>query len=58
MIQFTWFCPKCGAENKTTEGNEPCAKCGYAQNLNQKTKMFMRIFQKISEMPKEEAEDE
>lgn len=58
MIQFTWFCPKCGTENKTTEGNDPCTKCGYVQNLDQKTKMFMQIFQKISEMPKENTEND
>lgn len=57
MITFTWFCPKCGSVNQNTTGeNEICPNCGYQQNLDPKTKMFMRIFQKLSEMPRAEGE--
>ena len=54
MIQFTWFCPKCGAKNETADGSEPCKKCGHIQQFDAKTRFFMDIFQKISEMPKED----
>lgn len=58
MIRFTWFCPKCGAKNETVDGSEPCKKCGYIQKFDAKTRFFMDIFQKISEMPKEDEENE
>lgn len=54
MIKFTWICPKCGTQNETSDGEAICQKCGYTQQFDTKTRLFMDIFQKISEMPKEE----
>ena len=58
MIKFTWFCPKCGTQNETSDGSEPCKKCGHRPQFNAKTRLFMGIFQKISEKPKEDKNDE
>lgn len=58
MIKFTWFCPKCGTQNETSDGKDVCKKCGYTQQFDTKTKLFMDIFQKISEMPKEDKKDD
>ena len=54
MIEFVWFCPKCGAKNKNSTGeNETCPNCGYQQNLDPKTQMFIKLFQKLSDIPNE-----
>lgn len=58
MIKFTWLCPKCGTQNETSDGEAICQKCGYCQQFDAKTRFFMDIFQKISEMPKEDKKDE
>lgn len=49
-----WFCPKCGTQNEISDGEAICQKCGYCQQFDAKTRFFIDIFQKISEMPKEE----
>ena len=54
MIKFTWLCPKCGEQNETAGEEAKCKKCGFVQKFGEKTKLFMQIFQKISELPKED----
>lgn len=54
---FTWKCPKCGAKNETEYGNAATCKCGYIQKFNEKTLLFMKIFQKISETPEDKGDE-